>query len=125
MAARLESLARSGALAQPPEIVLREMLALSMAHSKSKVPIAVLNDRPTLRAVAQNSIGTDLSTLYARQQRRKGIGTSVPEPPPTRRELLRRYYADFERDSFRWLVAGGAEIDHLVDDVVDTLRALR
>src|SRR5215213_4878124 len=75
MVARLQSLARSGALAQPPEIVLREMLALSMAHSKSKVPIAVLNDRATLRAIAQHSVGTALPTLYSRQQHAKGIAS--------------------------------------------------
>jgi hypothetical protein len=128
MAARLAALARGGALAQPPELVLREMLALSMAHSKSKVPIVVLNDRATLRAVAQASIGTDLAALFLRQQQAKGIADAAPEKPAPlaeQRELLRRYYTDFERDSFGWLVAGGAEIGRLVDDVVDTLRALR
>lgn len=124
MAARLQSLARSGALAQPPEIVLREMLALSMAHSKTKLPIAVLNDRAILRAVAQTSVGTDLSALYVRQPQAKAIN-SAQEPISAQRELLSRHYADFERDSFSWLVAGGAAIDDLVNDVVDTLRALR
>lgn len=128
IAGRLASLARGGALSQPPELVLREMLALSMAHSKSKVPIAVLNDRATLRMVAQTSIGTDLPALFLRQQRAKGnadVALEIPVPFTEQRELLRRYYADFERDSFSWLVAGGAEIERLVDDVVDTLRALR
>src|ERR671928_2061065 len=82
MAARLQSLARSGALAQPPEIVLREMLALSMAHSKSKVPISVLNDRATLWAVAQKSVGTDLPTLYLLQQQAKGIASPNRAPMP-------------------------------------------
>src|ERR671933_431873 len=125
MAARLQSLARSGALAQPPEIVLREMLALSMAHSKSKVPVSVLNDRASLRAIVQKSVGTDLPTLYFRQQQAKGIAGNTPEPTTAQRELLSRYYADFDRDSFSWLVAGDAEIDSLVEDVTDTLRALR
>jgi len=125
MAARLQSLARSGALAQPPEIVLREMLALSMAHSKSKIPISVLNDRATLRAIAQNSVGTDLPMLHFRQQHAQGIASSAPKPIAAQRELLSRYYADFDRDAFSWLVAGGAEIDSLVEDVIDTLRALR
>jgi hypothetical protein len=123
MAARLQSLRRGRGLAQPPEIVLREMLALSMAHSKSKVPISVLNDRATLRAIMQNCVGTDLPTLYSRQQQAKG--SSAPEPITAQRDVLSRYYADFERDSFSWLVARGADIDRLVDDVIDTLRALR
>jgi hypothetical protein len=125
MAARLQSLARSGALTQPPEIVLREMLALSMAHSKSKVPISVLNDRATLRAIAQDTVGTDLPTLYFRQRQADGIASNAPAPSTAQRELLSRWYADFDRDSFSWLVAGGAELDSLVEDVTDTLRALR
>jgi hypothetical protein len=126
MATRLQLLARSGALAQPPEIVLREILALSMAHSKSKVPISVLNDRATLRAVAQKSIGTDLPALYASQQREKSIASPGTSAPTTaQQELLSRYYADFDRDSFRWLAAGEAGVESLVDDVIDTLRALR
>jgi len=40
-------------------------------------------------------------------------------------EQLRRHYDDFQRDSFRWLVATRKESRDLVDDVVDTLRALR
>jgi hypothetical protein len=125
MAARLQSLARSGDLTQPPGIVLREMLALSMAHSKSKVPISVLNDRAILRATAQTSVGTDLALLYFRQQQAKGIVNSLPESAMEQRDLLSRYYDDFDRDAFHWLVAGGAEIDRLVDDIIDTLRALR
>jgi hypothetical protein len=125
MAARLQSLAHRGALAQPPQIVLREMLALSMAHSKSKVPIAVLNNRAALRAIAQQSVGTELQTLYSRQRQGASIAISAPTPPTAQLEILGQYYADFERDSFGWLVAGGAEIDCLVDDIIDTLRALR
>lgn len=127
MASRLKSLARMRALSQPPELVLREMLALSMVHSKSKVPISVLNDRTTLRAVMQQSLLTDLPTLYFQQQQAKGNrnATSTPAPSTTQRELLDRYYADFERDSFSWLVATGSEIESFVDDVIDTLRALR
>ena len=127
MAARLQSLASGGALTQPPELVLREMLALSMAHSKSAVPISVLNERATLRTIMQNSVGTDLSTLYLRKKQARDPGglSSDPAPSTGQHELLRHYYADFDRDAFSWLVAGGAEIESLVDDVTDTLRALR
>ncbi len=40
-------------------------------------------------------------------------------------ERLCRHYDDFQRDAFRWLVTSQAETRALVDDVVDTLRALR
>jgi len=122
---RLWSLARAGTLAQPPELVLRELLALSMGHSKSKVPVAVLNDPALLRAVIQTCVGTDLPTLYPL---RKTIASGQPIPrSPTQkvREAVSRHYLDFERDSFSWLVSEAAEVRALVDDVVDTLRALR
>lgn len=126
MISRLRLLERSGALTQPPELVLREMLALSLAHSKSKVPVAALNDRATLRAIVQQSVGTDLPALYVQQQAKgRSVSANAPMPENPQRELLQHYYADFERESFGWLVAPGAQVGTLVDDVVDTLRALR
>src|SRR5512135_698411 len=38
LAWRLLNLSREGGLVQPPEIVLRELMALCVCHSKSKVP---------------------------------------------------------------------------------------
>ena len=119
MAGRLQSLARAGSLAQPPETVMHEILALSMGHSKSKVPVSALNDPARLRAVVQTAVGTDLQTLYHRQQNATGA------PAQGAAGIVGRHYRDFECDSFRWLVSGGAEVRALVDDVVDTLRALR
>jgi hypothetical protein len=42
-----------------------------------------------------------------------------------RRASLRRYYADFRRDSFHWLLAEDSGLRALAADVVDTLRVLR
>jgi CRP-like cAMP-binding protein len=44
------------------------------------------------------------------------------DAPPGR---LCRHYDDFRRDSFRWLVSTHEKARALVDDVIDTLRALR
>ena len=57
---RLTSLASQGLFDQTPKTVLREMLAVSMAHSKTKVPVAMLNDRARLRAALQGAVSTDL-----------------------------------------------------------------
>jgi hypothetical protein len=123
---RLMTLSRVGALEQAPEIVLRELLALSACHSKSKVPVAVLNGPVALRALMQASVGTHLRRLYEQQQAVKGKAidpSDLPadQPPPP----LHCYYADFERESFRWLISDRAEVRELVQDAVDTLRALR
>jgi hypothetical protein len=125
MAGRLRSLAHAGRLAQPPETVLRELLALSMGHSKSKIPVSVLNNPLALRTIAQTCVGTDLQTLYPL---RKLIASGQPIPRPEGNgvlEAVSRHYVDFERDSFSWLTSEAADVRALVDDVVDTLRALR
>lgn len=117
--------ALSGALGVPPELALREILALSPAHSKSKVPIAVLNDRAALRATIQRSVGTDLATLYRLQSQRRGGPEPGPGDPAAPGGPLSRHYADFRRDSFGWLTDDRPELRVLADDVIDTLRALR
>ena len=126
---RLLTLARAGMLNQTPEIVLRELLALSICHSKSKVPITVLNDSAALRSTMQTRVGTDLRLLYRQQQAEKS-GTApdsieLPSPLDGPQANLRRFYADFEGESFRWLISEQAEVRELIADVVDTLRALR
>jgi CRP-like cAMP-binding protein len=65
---RLMNLAVQGALQQEPQLVFREMLSLSMGHSKSKVPIDVLNDVRVLRSTMQKCVKTELHLLYHQQQ---------------------------------------------------------
>ncbi|KPV46022.1 hypothetical protein SE17_43745, partial [Kouleothrix aurantiaca] len=73
IASRLRDLA--SALGQEPRLVLRELLALSNCHSKSKVPVAVLNDRLRLRAHMQQTIGDDLQVQYLRYQAQRARAT--------------------------------------------------
>lgn len=151
---RLLNLAEDGALPGNPKIVLREMLALAVGHSKSKVPIAVLNDRAELQRVMQTAVSTSLHALHHQQQiaktKRKLAQTQaqgdlaaiakqtnavadaeaaqaayLSHNPTLRNETINRYYADFAQESFRWLVASHPNVQTLVQDVIDTLRALR
>ena len=48
---RLLNLAQRGVLQQDPLLTLRELLAMSIGHSKSNVPVEVLNDPAELRQV--------------------------------------------------------------------------
>src|SRR4051812_37880318 len=68
IASRLRGLASAGALAQDPRLVLRELLAMANCHSKSKLPIAILNDSRLLREHMQQTIALDLQVLYRRYQ---------------------------------------------------------
>jgi hypothetical protein len=66
IASRLRGLA--GALAQPPRLVLREMLAMSNCHSKSKLPAVTLNDPCLLREHMQWVVAEDLRVQYQHYQ---------------------------------------------------------
>ncbi len=151
---RLLNLAQRGVLSQDPLVTLRELLAMSIGHSKSNVPIEVLNDPRQLRQVLLHSAATDLRLIYAQRQveksRRKVAQAGDDQAARVRAEhelrlaeaefaaaqtqlaavdlrttLLGRFYTDFERDAFAWLLSPHPEMQALISDVIDTLRALR
>lgn len=107
-------------------MVLRELLAMSVGHSKSKVPITVLDNPAALRRQIQAAVGVNLRCLYVRQRTERGL--PIPddfifdEEPPG---YLSRFYADFDGESFDWLVDEAEGARRLTADVIDTLRALR
>jgi len=129
LAWHLLSLAQRGELAQEPKQVLRELLSLSVGHSKSKVPVAVLNDPDTLRRTLVAAVTSDLHTLYAEQQAKKGRpvanvrggdGEAVRPHPH-----LARSAQPLPHDAYRWLTDGRPATAELVEDAIDTVRALR
>ena len=65
---RLLNLASQGLLAADPRLVLRELLAMAMCHSKRKAPMEILNDPKRLRRMMQRSVSTDLHVLHRIQQ---------------------------------------------------------
>jgi hypothetical protein len=150
VAARLIQLTHMGALDQTPNVVLRELLTMVNCHSKSKVPVSLLNDPAQLRQMMQTVVATDLNYLYCQQRLNKAQGAahsaaSIDQPSTSLleaeaaleqaaragrvsavlNERLHGVYADFERDAFQWLESSHVAARQLVADVVDTLRALR
>lgn len=110
----LTALEAQGAFAVPPQVVLREMLALSMCHSKRKVPIHVMNAPMHLQALLQTTIATDLRALFANADH-----LLAGDP-------LRWYRGmEFERCAFAWLTSERPQVRQLRDDLLDVLRALR
>jgi hypothetical protein len=128
-------------LEEDPHLVLREMLALAICHSKSAIPVEFLCDPQKLRKAMLCCAVIDLQDLFGRIREFRsmyktsaenekvtyplganGLGAMVS---PERVEFLRRYYDDLSDEGFRWLVNPHPSIRQLVDDVVDTLRALR
>ena len=98
--ARIARLGEAGALgAQKPGTVLREMVAMANCHSKTKVPIALLNSRPALRLAMESAAAADLGQPHRAR----------PADP----------------GAFAWLDLAAGPVEALIDDVIDTLRALR
>jgi hypothetical protein len=171
---RLVNLAEQGVLKQDPRLVLREMLALSVGHSKSKVPIDSLNDQAHLRQVMLKTVSTNLQHLYHEQQVNRAAQrlarTVHPEAdeatqsgslhhitliqtangdrkktvevlqqaqarqrafleaegvPPHGFEGVQAYYANIKPEAFCWLTSNYLQLDELVSDITDTIRALR
>ncbi len=120
------------------ETLIRELLAMAICHSKSKVPVDLLNDPRRLRATLQLAATTDLEALYhlQRQQRLQGSSdhhaAAPPDPiwsaaaaPSQISEALARRYGDFATMGFLWLEPTDSAGREWLDDTIDTLRALR
>ncbi len=129
LAWHLLSLAQRGELEQEPAHVLRELLALSIGHSKSKVPVDLLNDPGALRRTLVKAVTSDLRALYAEQQAQKGKPAAVDRdgngaagrsPSP-----LALAAQPLPPDAFGWLTDGRPALVELAEDAVDTVRALR
>ncbi len=125
----LLSLANRDVLRQDPKMVLRELLSLSICHSKSKVPVATLNDPSSLRALIIDSVTSDLTSLYTDQQRRNHgsqTRTSVGNVRADRwNPQLARFAHLFPDEAYVWMTDDHPELLELVEDVTDTVRALR
>jgi hypothetical protein len=121
---RLSNLAAAGLLDQPPQLVLREMLAMSNCHSKSKTPIQVLNEPEKLRQLMRQVVMTDLRQLYRQQgsETQPELVEIELEVSPLPQE---RGYSDIQARPFQWLVSPQPQVMELVNDVIDTLRVLR
>jgi hypothetical protein len=133
MAWRLSNLTSAGLLKQPPQLVLTEMLAMANCHSKSKVPIQLLNDPKTLQQLMRQTVTTDLQQLYQRQQESQPLSKKPDQAEIALTELevtplsqaWSHGYTNLDSEPFQWLVAPQPQVRELVDDVIDTLRVLR
>lgn len=121
LAAWLTAWCNAGCLPGTPKVRLRELLAMTVCHSKSKAPIDSLLDRQRLRQLMLTVIGVDLSTLYAQQRQ----AADQPLTEWAARPELRRHYPAFPADAFGWLISSQPEVMALTADVIDTLRVLR
>jgi hypothetical protein len=103
----------------PLDVVLREVLSLTAAHSKSTVPAAVLDDHAALRRLMMRAVFTDIET-HKQSGRTPDAGQGQVELSVN----LDRY-DNAMTEAYAWMVSGAMAHQRLVDDVIDALRVLR
>jgi hypothetical protein len=115
-------------LSEPPELVFREMLSLAVCHRKQLVPVSILNDANKLQHQMQYFVRHTLQYQYqVKECEKKKISTNnlKPELDQQITRSLKQHYKDFEKQSFAWLLSKNKNIQALVTDIIDTIRAIR
>lgn len=100
-------------------VVLRELLALSLGHSKSAVPGQLLDDPVALRTLMLRRTFTPLD-VQMKEPNQAAWTTSLNDSSPATAR-----YRDLDRDAFAWLVDDRPAVRDLVADVIDGIRVLR
>lgn len=139
LAWRVLQLTSSGLFDGPPQTILRELVSLAYAHSKSAVPVTTLNDLAALRDVMVHTLSRPLEVLYLERKLKRSNAdderarlraelarAGTEEALDAHRELLlARHYTDFDTQAFAWLQAGSPQAQEFVVDIIDTIRCLR
>lgn len=129
VAERLTAVSSASGFSVSQPLVLRELLAMAVCHSKSTVPIALMSDNDALRRAMWVAVAADLDAqLHARQL---GDWTSADLSKPSGNH----HHYDAAADSgavdgvadtaFTWLTSAAPSHQLLVADVLDTVRMLR
>ncbi len=92
---------------------------MTVTHSKSAVPAAVLDDRVALRRLMQRIVFSELD-----EHRANGRLPSADDTRPLPSSGVAGVYDD-PSQSYAWLGASSGPEAELADDVLDTMRALR
>lgn len=104
----------------PGDVVLRELAALALGHSKSMVPATLHGDFARLRRALLQAVFVDLE-----EHRRAGARLNPDADLPDSLGANARWYEDPLRDAFAWL--GSVDPAHiaLAVDAVDAVRLVR
>lgn len=122
---RIEEVHREVPFTVPLPFVLREVLALSLAHSKSAVPADVLDEPVALRRVMQRATFTHLAT---QAQAPASALRTLGRDATAHSDAMRRYTSggfDPDADAFAWLVSTPPAVAAFRHDVIDAVRVLR
>jgi hypothetical protein len=93
-------------------VVLRELISLAVAHSKSAVPAEYLGEPSALKTLMRQIVLTDLDA-HRNGHATPGLGANA------------RWYADPDAEPYTWLDAPHAAHRALTDDAIDAVRLVR
>lgn len=118
--ARLEQVHEIVGSPAEPLVMLREICAMSVAHSKSAIPASVLDDRSLLRSFLL------CATFIPLGHQLLPLSEHVRQPFAGRQlcDAATRY-TDVTVEAFAWLVHPAPLAQQLADDVIDAARLLR
>lgn len=100
-------------------VVMREVLALSLCHSKSAVPAPLLDDPAALRELMLRHTFTSLDLQMEAPNRAAWTTERHRSSPAAAR------YGDVDTEAFAWLVDERPVTRQFVADVIDGIRVLR
>ena len=102
------------------DVILRELISLAVAHSKTAVPAALLADVTALKKLMRHIILRDLD------QHRSAEAMPAPDDAlPDERGVNARWYSDPMLHPYAWLDSPHAEHRAVVDDAIDAVRLVR
>ncbi len=119
--ARLDEVAIGEPFAVPMDVVVRELVSLSAAHSKTTIPAALLDDRVAFAREMRQILFTSLDDHRAAAAAQLGVPVPAPATDSEAASLGRAAPAD----AYTWLERDDGRQGELADDVIDTIRVLR
>ncbi len=118
---RLDEVAADEPFEAPIDVMIRELLSLSAAHSKTTIPPALLDDRAALAREMRQILFTSLDDHRAAAAAQLGVPVPAPRGDSGPASLDRAAPAD----AYAWLERDEGPQGELADDVIDTIRVLR
>ncbi len=126
------------------KMIFREIIALSVGHSKSKLPIDVLNDRQQLRAHIVSILSKPLKLLFLEQKIMRLEKSDLTNAEnltnlqtfqeqhsnylkahsPINEKITKQYH-DYEENAFSWLTSTDKGIMRFILNVTDSIRCIR
>lgn len=117
---RIAAVAAAAPFGVASGVVLRELISLAVAHSKSAVPAAALGDMTALQRRMRHIVLTDLD-----RHRGAEATPAAADPPTDGPGANARWYGDPLLDPYAWLASRHPAQRALADDAVDAVRLVR